>query len=141
MKRLAPLSLIPLALALLTAASSSTFAADAPPRPEKVAGETKAKRDWYPFGGIVASVNKQARTISLKKVEGERVLHQDAKTELTRFGKPATLEEIRPGDYAHGKLHKNAAGEEVIMAAKFDDKVPVKDGEKPKDHGKPAPKN
>ena len=27
----------------------------------------KTKRDWYPFGGIIAAVDKQANTISLKK--------------------------------------------------------------------------
>jgi hypothetical protein len=88
------------------------------------AGETtekpKAKRDWYPFGGTVAAVDPQARTVSLKKKKGERVLQVDAKSELQVNGKPAALVNVKVGDYAHGKLHKDGSGKEVITAAKFD---------------------
>jgi hypothetical protein len=80
----------------------------------------KTKRDWYPFGGIIAAVDKQANTISLKKKKGERVLTLDSKSQLEINGKPVTLESVKVGDYAHGKLHKDSSGKEVITAAKFD---------------------
>ena len=80
----------------------------------------KTKRDWYPFGGIVASVDRQANTIGLKKKKGERVLGLDSKSQLEINGKPATLGSVKVGDYAHGKLHKDSSGKEVITSAKFD---------------------
>ncbi len=86
----------------------------------------KAVRDWYPFYGTVASIDKQANTISLKKKEGERVLKLDAKSGLEVNGKPATLSDIKVGNYAHGKLHKDSAGKEVITSAKFEKEAPVK---------------
>ena len=87
-----------------------------------VAGKTH--RDWYPFGGIIASVDMQANTISLKKKKGERVLLLDPKSQLEINGKPVTLQSVKVGDYAHGKLHKDVSGKEVITAAKFDKERP-----------------
>jgi hypothetical protein len=111
----------------LNAADSTTKA------PNKAVGQTKeaaekgvSKRDWYPFAGIVASVNKQANTISLKKKEGVRVLKLDAKSTLEINGKPAVIGSVKVGDYAHGKLHKDTAGNEVITNARFDKEAPKK---------------
>lgn len=108
-------------------ASAPLRAADPTTKPDhgssgraKEEEKVKAKRDWYPFGGIVASVDKQANTISLKKKEGERVLRLDSKSTLEISGKPAALGSVKPGNYAHGKLHKDNAGNEVITDAKFD---------------------
>jgi hypothetical protein len=123
-------SLLAVALATvpsLSAADSKSKAEDSAAEQSKPAAEQgKAKRNWYPFGGTVASVNKQANTISLKKKEGERVLKLDAKSELEIDGKPATVGSIKVGSYAHGKLHKDKAGNEVVMAAKFDKDAPKK---------------
>ena len=118
------------------------IAADAPPTPPPPSGkraakeaaqeakkespEGKKKRDWYPFRGTVESVNTTAGTIQLKKEEGQRVLHLDGKSTLSRLGKPVRLAEIKPGDYAHGKLHKNTRDEEVITDGKFDLEAPKK---------------
>ncbi len=110
-------------------------AADSPAKTQdKAAGRTnetaekaKPKRDWYPFGGIVASVDKQANTISLKKKAGERVLKLDSKSTLEINGKPAVIGSVKVGDYAHGKLHKDSAGKEVITSAKFDKEPPKKE--------------
>jgi hypothetical protein len=119
------------ALAVSLALSNSLSAADAkskPADPSKDGGAEvhKPKRDWYPFAGYVASVDKQARTVSLKKKDGERVLKTDAKSEIEVGGKPGTLADIKPGNYAHGKLHKDASGAEVITAAKFDKEGPAR---------------
>ncbi len=110
------------------AADSKSKAADKAVGEAKDSTEkTKAKRDWYPFGGIVAAVDVQAKTISLKKKEGARVLKLDAKSTLEINGKPTMLGSVKVGDYAHGKLHKDSAGNEVITAAKFDKEAPNKD--------------
>ena len=116
--------------------TSSTQAADAKPKlpeaPSEKAEAAKPKRDWYPFSGIVASVDKQARTVALKKKEGERVLRLDAKSEIQSNGKPGSIADIKVGEYAHGRLHKDAAGKEVILGAKFDKEAPHHDLEKEK---------
>lgn len=100
----------------------------------------KAKKEWYPFWGEVSAINKAAMTVSLKKGEGTRIIHLDSKSELARLGKPATLNDVKPGDYAHGKMHKNKAGEEVITAAKFDlerpNKKAIERGDKAEKKGK-----
>ncbi len=98
-------------------------------RSKEAAEKPKSKRDWYPFGGIVASVDKQANTISLKKKEGVRVLKLDSKSTLEINGKPALIGSVKAGNYAHGKLHKDGAGNEVILDAKFDKEAPAKDQE------------
>jgi hypothetical protein len=112
----------------------SLGAADGTPNaPEKTVGRAKdatekgkPKRDWYPFGGIVASVDSQANTISLKKKEGVRLLKLDSKSALEIDGKSAVVGSVKVGTYAHGKLHKDTAGNEVITAAKFDKEPPSK---------------
>lgn len=88
--------------------------------------KNKPKRDWYPFGGIVASINQQSNAIGLKRKQGVRVLRLDAKSTLEINGKPASLANVAIGNYAHGKLHKNSAGNEVIIAAKFEKEPPTK---------------
>ncbi len=112
----------------LSAADSTTKAQD------KAAGATKpatekstVKRDWYPFAGIVGSVDRQANTVSLSKKSGVRVLKLGSKSTLEINGKPATLGSVKVGDYAHGKLHKDAAGNEVITNARFDKESPKKE--------------
>jgi|WetSurMetagenome_2_1015567.scaffolds.fasta_scaffold250843_2 hypothetical protein len=111
----------------LSAADSNSKAESGAAQKNKPGAEPKkAKRDWYPFGGTVASVNKPANTISLKKKEGERVLKLDAKSTLEIDGKPTTIDSVKVGSYAHGKLHKASAGKEVVTSAKFDREPPKK---------------
>jgi len=114
---------------LFAADSNSKTNCSASVKSKPVAEQKKAKRDWYPFGGTVASVNKPANTISLKKKQGARVLKLDAKSTIEIDGKPSTLSSVKVGSYAHGKLHKNSAGKEVITAAKFDREPPKKKNE------------
>lgn len=128
----------------LNAADSTAKAQDkAGGRAKEATEPGKSKRDWYPFGGIVASVDKQAKTISLKKKEGERVLKLDSKSTLEIDGKPAVIGSVRVGSYAHGKLHKDSAGNEVITDAKLDKEPPRKQKEAvDKEPAKtPAPKS
>lgn len=129
---------------------STTIAADAKPKaadaPAAAPAESpKPKRDWYPFRGTVGSVDKQAKTVSLKKKEGERVIRLDAKSEIEVYGKPGTLADVKVGDYAHGKLHKDASGKEFVLSVKFDKEAPHNDhpaGDKDKaPEDKPTNKN
>jgi hypothetical protein len=118
------LATAPLLQAADATAKSQTKAADGT---KETSEQAKPKRDWYPFGGTVASVDKQANTISLKKKEGERVLKVDSKSTLAVEGKPGTIGSVKVGYYAHGKLHTDSAGKEVITDAKFDKEKPNKD--------------
>ena len=117
-----------LAVALL--GGSVGHAADAKAKPADATKEAtaapKAKQDWYPFSGTVAAVDQKAKTISLKKKEGVRVLKIDSKTQLDINGKPAILADVVVGTYAHGKLHKDASGAEIITSSKFDKEAPAK---------------
>ena len=107
---------------------------------KKTPAEAKTKGQWYPFHGVVSMVNSTASTVSLHKEEGERVLRLDGKSTLSRLGKPATLSDLKTGDYAHGKLHKNERNEEVITDAKFDLEQPKKTANKSKITADPADK-
>ena len=130
LKCLLAASLLGVALASvpsLQAADSKAKPEDQAARGTKATNEKgKAKRDWYPFGFIVASIHKQANTISLKTKQGERVLKLDANSTLEINGKPAVIGSVKVGDYAHGKLHKDSTGNEVITDAKFDKEAPKK---------------
>lgn len=135
MKKLLQHNILALALVFALASVPQVLSADTKTKAEgKGSSKTREstetlrpKRDWYPFHGIVASIDKQANTISLKKNEGERVLKLDAKSELEINGKPVAISNVKVGDYAHGKLHKNSAGQEVITSAKFEKEAPVKE--------------
>lgn len=140
-------SLLAVALGSISSLPAADSAAKAPDKAASQAKDTtekgKTKRDWYPFRGIVASVDKQAKTVSLSKKEGERVLKLDAKSTLEINGKPAVLGSVKVGDYAHGTLVKDSAGNEVIKDAKFDKEPPKKATEATDKAGQktPAPKS
>ena len=87
----------------------------------------KPKRSWYPFYGTVASVDTSAKTVALKKKEGERVLKTDSQTTFEMAGSPASLATIKDGYYLHGKLHKEN-GVEYILDAKIETEAPAKKG-------------
>ncbi len=113
------------ALALVTTPMLHAVDAKTAPAPAPAPETVKPKRESYPFKGIVASVNNSAKSIALKKKEGERVLKIDSTTKITVDGKPATLADVKPELYAHGSLHKEN-GEEYILSAKFDKEAPAK---------------
>lgn len=118
--------LLTLALAGGNATNAAETTKKKPEVPKTVTETPKAKRDWYPFYGTVAAVDQKAKTISLKKKEGERVLKLGDKSELEINGKPATIADVKVGNYAHGTLNKDSSGAEIIKAAKFDKEPPQK---------------
>jgi hypothetical protein len=120
------------ALALISA--PTLFAADAKTNAVATAEPEKPKKESYPFHGIIASVDNQAKTITLKKKTGERVLSIDSASKLIVEGKPATLSDVKPEFYAHGSVHKPNGKDEVIIKASFDKEPPAKKGA-----GAPAP--
>jgi hypothetical protein len=126
-KSLTPLFCVSFLVLSLVGGRPALAADPATVRPQNATEKVKAKRDWYPFGGIVASMDLQAKTVSLKRKTGARVLRLDAKSLIEIDGRPGYLVNVRVGSYAHGKLHKDAAGNEVITSAKFDKERPAND--------------
>jgi hypothetical protein len=109
---------------------AATTASAQPAKPKAtdakaVKSEDAPKRDWYPFYGTVTNVDLKAKTVSLRKTEGMRVLKTDDKTTLEKNDKPATLADIKPGNYLHGKLHKEGGTEEFILDAKIEKEAPI----------------
>jgi len=114
-------------LALFFASGQALRAADQPTaKTQNAAEQVKAKRNWYPFGGIVSGIDIQAGTVSLVRKVGARILRIDPNSILEINGRPAALASVKIGSYAHGKLHKNSAGNEVITSAKFEKEAPNK---------------
>lgn len=96
---------------------------DAKPAAPAAGAEESAKPKVYGFQGEVASVDTAAKTVSLKKKEGARVLKIDSNSKYSVDGKPATLADVKPGLHAHGSVTKEN-GAEVIVKAKFDTDAP-----------------
>ena len=92
------------------------------------AGESAARqtRDWYPFRGEVATVDPAGGTLGLKKQSGERVVRIIPTSELMRDGRTIQLADVKIGEYIHGKLHKQEAGQEVVVSAALDPEPPAK---------------
>ena len=121
--------------AILVAGSAANAQPAKPTKPDakaktaemaKDAEPAKPKRDAHSFYGTVAAVDKSAKTVSLKKTEGVRVLQTDDKTTFEMNGKPAALADVKVGNYLHGTMHKDAAKEEVIRDAKIEKSAPVR---------------
>jgi hypothetical protein len=114
-------TLLPVIACLALTLSHAVVAEDAKPA---AAAEESAKPKVYGFHGTVASVDNSAKTVSLKKKEGERVLNIDSNSKYVVEGKPATLADIKAGLYAHGIVRKEGK-EEIIVNAKFDKEAPA----------------
>ncbi len=132
MKKISSSLLVISLLALAPFAGNVAQAADSTAKSSDSTATTpttpKAKRTTYPFHGTVEKVDSAAKTISLtsKKTEGGRVLKVDSNSDLEINGKRAVLADVKAGNYAHGTVHKDAAGAEIIVASKFDKEAPVK---------------
>lgn len=124
---------------LLLASTANAQTTKPKPAEAKVheAAAEKPKRDWYPFSGTVTNVDKTAKTITLAKKEGERVLHTDGNTTFEMNGKPASIADIKAGYYVSGTIHQRASKEdnEVIQKAVIRKEAPA---HKPRNQLTPA---
>lgn len=135
---------VPLALQVaflsLTVASTSaqTASTNAPkPRPAPPAGLRAAStnaplaavginvtnrpaKDRLPFQGSVKSVDATAMTVTLAGPrDQDRILRMDGETRLIKAGKPATLADVAPADYARGLVKRNNQGEDILVHVTF----------------------
>ncbi len=90
----------------------------------------KAKRDTYPYRGVIGSVD--GNKIVIKQKSGERtiVVGEDAK--VTIDGKKGKLGDIKAGDYVTGQVKKTAGKETAVSVYKKDKPEPKKKAPKKK---------
>jgi hypothetical protein len=89
-----------------------------PATPAKGAG-TEAKATRYPINGKLAAVDKLAKTFTLKGAETNRVFKVNAKTKITKHGKPATLADAVVGEDVGGFVEKQADGSVLALSVRF----------------------
>lgn len=58
---------------------------------------------WYPFSGIVRSINVRASTITVKGPEATDTILVNARTQLLKNGRRISLEEVDVGDSVRGR--------------------------------------
>lgn len=93
-------------------------------------------RNRLPFQGAVKSVDATAMTVTLAgPKDQDRILRMDGETRLIKAGKPATLAEVAPADYARGLVKRNDQGEDIMIHVTFGPKPTPK----PKATPKPRP--
>lgn len=93
-------------------------------------------KNRLPFQGSVKSVDPTAMTVTLAgPKDQDRILRMDGETRLIKAGKPATLGEVAPADYARGLVKRNDQGEDVMVHVTFGPKPTPK----PKATPKPRP--
>lgn len=96
---------------------------DPAPGPVTAPGKAgAAKRETYPFRGVVASVDATARTVTLEGKGSRRVIAILPDTRLIRAGNPATLEDVKAGEKVGGTLKKSGEGREVALLFRVGDK-------------------
>lgn len=91
---------IVLATVLSVVASSITINLSAAEKKE----DKKAR--GVPYAGTVATVDKAAKTITIKKKEASRVFEITAETRISKSGKPATLDDAIIGEEAAAYGHE-----------------------------------
>ncbi len=92
-----------------------------PPAATNAAAVTKVKH--APFRGTVESVDKAAKTITLKGVKKPQVLEITSQTKITKDGQPATLDDVTPGAKVTGSKQKTTGGQWEAVSVKI---VPAK---------------
>ena len=96
-----------LSTAVLTA--GITAQADEKKAPEKKQAEKKKKSGFFPFRGMIKSVDVAAKTITLPGAKGkpDRVFHVSTETKLNGLNKkPVKLADVKPGQYIGGRAKK-----------------------------------
>ncbi len=136
MKHTARLRLALYFAAAITSVALGTMAADEP-GPDKAAPVpsskpaqapptgTSRRRDTYPFRGVVASIDAEARTVTLEGRQNRRVIHLTELTRLEKEGQPAQFADLKAGDRVGGTLRKTGDGREQAVLIRLGLKRPA----------------
>ncbi len=73
------------------------------------------KRTTYPFRGVIATVDANARTVTLTGRTARRVIAVLPETRFTRDGGPASLDDLKSGEAVGGTLRKTSEGREEAL--------------------------
>jgi hypothetical protein len=146
MRQTARLRLAVYLAAAFTTAAMGSLAADekGPTRPEttvpqsELTTERVRRRDTYPFRGIIATIDINARTLLLEGRQTRRLIRVLESTRFEKEGKPAMLGDLKPGERVAGTLRKNASGaEEALLIRGLP--APLRNGEPPPAPAEEAP--
>jgi len=108
---------IVLVAAFAAVGSMSLVAADAKPTDKK---EMTAKT--IPFGGKIAAVDKQAKTVTV----GKRVFQVTSETKITKSEKPATLDDATVGEEVGGAYKQDAEKKMNLVSLRIGPKAEKK---------------
>ena len=97
-------------------------AADAPATPPK----TEKKARALPFTGKVGAVDKVAKTVTLEGKEKARVFQITSDTRIRKDKKPATLDDVMPGDRVGGSERASADGKMEVLTLNVTSAAPKK---------------
>lgn len=80
---------------------------------------TPAKARAFPFRGKIAAVDQEAKTITLRGKEKNRVFQITDKTKIMKGGKPSSLAEARVGDEVGGQAQVAAEGKNEALSLRL----------------------
>lgn len=130
---------VPLAVALAALVSLGTpttlraqdDAAGAAEKKPALKGEKKEKHPGaLPYSGAISAMDKDAKTITLKGKEKERVITLNDETKITKDGAAATWDDLKAGEMVRGQVMKSEDGKEVAKSVMLGEKA--KGEKKPK---------
>lgn len=84
--------------------------------PEK--GKEAPKRETYPFGGKIDSVDAAAKSFTIKYKESSRTFLTTADTKFVKAGQPAKFTDVKAGDEVGGLAKKNKDGKEEAVSVR-----------------------
>lgn len=130
-KLIALLALCTVATLSMSIAGAAEDKPDKAPAKEKKADAAKpGKARAIPYKGDVAAVDQQAKTVTV----GDRVLQVTSETKIKKMEKPATLADVKVGDFATGQ-YREVAGKFEAASVYVKEKKAAPD-KKPKNEEK-----
>jgi hypothetical protein len=81
------------------------------------------RRETYPFRGVIASIDIQAKRLTLEGRQNRRVIQVTDSTRLEKHGQAVVLADLKVGEAVGGTLRKTAAGQEEAVLIRLNVKT------------------
>jgi hypothetical protein len=81
------------------------------------------RRDTYPFRGVIAAIDIQAKRLTLEGKQNRRVIHVTNSTRFEKQGQTVVLADLKVGEAIGGTLRKTAAGQEEALLVRLNPKT------------------
>jgi Cu/Ag efflux protein CusF len=109
-----------LLVALLSLHASVSWAAvQKESDPPAAAATAPAKARAFPFRGKIAAVDQEAKNITLRGKDKNRVFQVTEKTKIVKDGKPSSLSEARVGDEVGGQAQVAGEGKYEALSLRL----------------------